>query len=367
MKQLVLTLALCCATAAGASDDPPAAPRPFKPVPSVPKDPRIDGQLGDLRKGFNFAPTDGPKDAWTGRVAYRKDTLFLGVDVTDDKVLNGDIVSVSIYFPEAGLTARGYEWRFAVDGLRIPSTDEWPTFRMEQTRSKVAKTDSGLSVEAAIPARALPRFPAKEPMIFELCVTFEDRDEQAASPVASTNCKDGTMTGHALRLPDDFRKSLKLKPHERVVGLAGRKHGWVGYAVLHYPVWVTADVPLTATVLRALVADESYDPKKAGINLPDALALPGGETVLSVLSGKDPYEVEGKCEGDRELRFALYLVKGRTAERVLEWPASTCGLGRAVAFELDESGSLTVGYTLGSSATFVWSKDHFERTEIGSR
>lgn len=339
------------------------AARASKPLPSLKKAPTLDGKLKELKPGYTLSPTEG--DAFTAKAAYRQDTLYLGLTAADDRLTPGDIVEVTMFFPGAGTTARGYTWRFGIDGLR--SSDELPAYAQSATKAVVEKTDEGLVLEAAFPARALPRFPAKEPLVFDLCVLFEDRDAPAETPKRSSNCEQGTMKGPALKLGEDFRKALKLKPPENVVGIEGRADGWVGYAVLHYPVWVASEVPLTAQVLRNLVAEQVVEPKKAGINLPDALLLPDGRTVLSVVSGKDPYEVEGKCDADRELRLGLYLVIGRTAERVLDWPASTCALGRAVAVELDEEGELTMGYTNGATVTFLWSKDHFERTEIGSR
>jgi hypothetical protein len=86
-----------------------------------------------------------------------------------------------------------------------------------------------------------------------------------------------------------------------------------------------------------------------------------------VVSGKDPYAVEGKCEADQELRLGLYLVQGKTALRVLEWPAATCALGRAISVGVDEEAALTIGYSNGATVNFVWSGDHFERTELGKR
>lgn len=217
-RWILVTLPLLSVAALAQAD------RPSKPVPALRKAPKIDGQLKDLNCGFPLKPTSGPEDAWSARVGYRGDALYLGVTVTDDLVTNGDIVDVTIFFPGAGTTAEGNEWRFAVDGLRPQmNANGWPTDAMDLTRSTVVKTGSGLAVEAQIPARALPRFPAKEPMVFELCVTYEDRDQPAQSPVLSSNCKDGTMTTDALRLPDEFRKGLKLKPFDEVIGIEGRK------------------------------------------------------------------------------------------------------------------------------------------------
>ncbi len=314
-----------------------------RPVPALKKEVTVDGALNELAAGLALKPIEG--DAWSGRVGYRKDTLYLGVEAKG-AASPDDVVEVSLHFPSAGTTAEGRVLHFGVAGLKDP---------LIQARTK--REEGGLTVEAAIPARALPRFPAREPLVFDLCVTWK----------GASNCAQGSMTGGAARLPEDFRKSLRLKPPESVVGLEGRPGGWVGFAMLHYPVWVSSDVPLTAPVLRRLVTDREVDPRAAGINLPDVLVLPEGQKLLTVLSGQDPYEVPGQCDVERELRLGLYLVKGQTAERVLEWPASTCPLGRAAAVELDEQGELTLGYTNGATVTFVWSKDRFERTEIGSR
>lgn len=361
----VALVALCAVgTGAFAQGETPAPPRPFKPVPSLARAPAVDGNLKDL-KGASLAPIQA--GAWTGTVAHRKDTLHIGVQTKDDTILSGDIVEVSVHFPGAGTTARGYVWRFSPHGLKTGDDMALPQHAAAQTDAQVATRDDGMNVELAIPARALPRFPAREPLVFELCVTFQDRDSPAESPSVSSNCSGGTMAGHALRLPDDLRKALKLKPPESVIGVEGRKSGWVGFAVLHYPVWVASDVALNADVLRGLVAEEKVDARAAGINMPDSLLLPGNRTVLSVLSGADPYAVKGACDADKELRVALYLVQGRTAERVLEWPVATCGLGRAAAVELNDEGELTLGYTNGATVNFMWSGDHFERTEIGSR
>lgn len=341
------------------------APRPSRVVPQLPKAATVDGDLKDLKAGVTLTPS--PEGAWTGKVGFKKDTLYIGVAAKDDRVLNGDVVEVSVFFPGAGTTAQGYAWRFGPDGLRRPEEGLLPEHAGGLTKAKVTAKEPGLVLELAIPARALPRFPARGPLVFDLCVTYQDRDAPAASPTVSKNCSGGSMQGQALRLPDEFHKALKLKPPQSVTGIEGREHGWVGFAELHYPTWAASDGKMNAPTLRGLVTDKPVDPKTAGINLPEALLLPGGGIVLSVLSGEDPYGVQGKCDADKELRVAFYLVKERTAERVLEWPASTCALGRAAAIEMNEEGELTMGYTNGTTVNFVWSRDHFERTEIGSR
>jgi hypothetical protein len=336
---------------------------PARAIPTVHRAPAIDGALGDWRAGATVVPAEGGR--WSARAAYSKGALYLAVDVQDERVTPGDLVVLSLFFPSAGTTAGGYTWRFAVDGKRAPDAGT-PLFAHEAVSSAGRPFRGGFRIEAKVPARALPRFPARKPLDLELCVTVEDRDDPSHAPRTSSNCDSGSMRGPALRLPDEFRRAVGLKPPEIVEGLEGRPLGWIGFAHLHYPAWVAADRPLDAATLRRLVAERTVDPKEVGINLPDTLFLPRGQPILTVVSGKDPY-VDGRCDPDRELRLALYLPRGRTAERVLEWPVSTCALGRAAAVEMNEAGELTLGYTSGETATFVWSKDHFERTEIGSR
>jgi len=50
---------------------------------------------------------------------------------------------------------------------------------------------------------------------------------------------------------------------------------------------------------------------------------------------------------------------------VLEWPAATCKLGKAMRLELGAEGTLEIGYTSGTTHHFAWTVDHFERSELG--
>ncbi len=65
------------------------------------------------------------------------------------------------------------------------------------------------------------------------------------------------------------------------------------------------------------------------------------------------------------MRLAVFQVRGRVGERVLDWPAMSCALGRALSVSLDEDGELSVGYSSGATVRFTWDGDHFERTEYG--
>ncbi|ADO70083.1 hypothetical protein [Stigmatella aurantiaca] len=349
-----------------------AQERPSKAVPALAKAPKLDGILKDFSSPLTLRPPAAvdASAAFTARVAWRKETLYVGVEVTDDQVTAGDLLTLTLFFPGAGPTATGNTFRFAFDGKRATGPEVGTTaFAQEQVEAGLQRQGNKLSLEIALPVQAFPRFPAIDPLLFDLCLTYEDQDSVGQTPAVLSNCKDGGMLGEALKLPDEFRKGLKLKPPPDILALEAVKGGWLGWSVLHHPAWVEADEPLNTPSLRALVAQDSVDPPQVGVNVPESLTLPGGRAILTVVSGKNPYATEGKCDGDQELRLGLYLVvgRGKTAQRVLEWPAATCALGRALSVSLDEEGALTIGYSNGATINFVWSADHFERTELGKR
>lgn len=374
MRSLVVS-ALLAALVPGAvsaqEKEPPAAkPRPVKSVPSLPRAPKLDGKLKDFPSSLTVKPPASmdASASFTARAGWRKDTLYVAVEATDDQLQAADLLTLTVFFPDAGATATGHVFRFGFDGKRAsPPESGTSRFAQQLVDVGVQRKDNALTLEVAIPARALPRFPAEEPLVFDLCLTYEDVDAAGSTPPAVSNCKGGGMLGEALRLPDDFRKGLKLKPPKGVVALEGQADGWLGYGILHYPDWVEADEPLTPELLEVLVAPNSVKAESAGVNVPETLSLPNGKPLLTVLSGENPYSAQGTCDSDKELRLGLYLVKGKTAQRVLEWPAATCALGRATSVVLDEEGALSIGYSNGPTINFAWSGDHFERTELGKR
>jgi hypothetical protein len=363
-------LLLCCLLLTAASAQ--AQERASKAVPTLAKAPKLDGAFKDFSSSLTIRPPASvdASASFTARAAWRKETLYVGIEATDDQLLAGDLVTLTLFFPGAGPIATGNSFRFAFDGKRASAADSGTsTFAQERVEVGVQRQADKLGLEIAVPANAFPRFPAVEPLIFDLCITYEDKDAVGAKATTVTNCKDGGMMGEALKLPDEFRKGLKLKPPEDVVAFEAVRGAWLGWGVLHYPTWVEAEQPLSSESLRTLVSTESVDPTKADLNVPDSLILPGGKTILTVVSGKNPYAVEGKCDADVELRLGLFLVtgKGKTAQRALEWPAATCALGRALSVSMDEEGALSIGYSNGTTINFAWSGDHFERTEIGKR
>jgi hypothetical protein len=363
---LLLTCLLLAAAPAQAQE------RPSKAVPTLAKAPKLDGVFKDFSSPLTIRPPASvdASASFTARVAWRKETLYVGLEATDDQLLAGDLVTVTLFFPGAGTTATGNSFRFAFDGKRAsPAGSGTTAFAQERVEVGVQRQQDKLGLEIALPVTAFPRFPAVEPLVFDLCITYEDRDSTGDKTTAISNCKDGGMIGDALKLPDEFRKGLKLKPPEDVIAFEALRGGWVGWGVLHYPTWVEASQPLSHDSLAELVTTEAVNPEKADLNVPDSLILPGGRTVLTVVSGKNPYAVAGKCDADVELRLGLFLVtgKGKTAQRALEWPAATCALGRATSVSMDEDGALSIGYSSGTTINFAWSEDHFERTEIGKR
>jgi len=361
---LLAALALGCALAAVPAF---AQERPAKPLPALPRPPKLDGDLKDL-KGLALPAASAGDVSVAAQVAYAQDMLYVGATVTDPKVQPNDVLDLTLFFPGAGPTARGHAFRFSADGQRSPDPElAAPVFAQRLLKASTQRTDKGWTLEVGIPTRAFPRFSAKEPLVLELCLTYVNRDDAGAKPTEVSTCQHGAMSGDALRLPNTFRDALHLKLPASVTALEPREHGWAGFDVLHLPVWVQADAKLTPDLLVAMVADEPVSPESAHLGVPPELKLPGGRSIWPVVSGKDPYAVEGKCDAEKELRLGLYQVVGKTGNRVLEWPAATCALGRAISVGLDEEGALSMGYSNGATVNFAWSTDHFERTEFGKR
>jgi hypothetical protein len=337
-----------------------AQERPTKAIPQLAREPKPDGQLKDFPATLTLKPTAAANAgaSFTGRVGWRKDTLYVGVEATGDQVQTGDELTLSLFFPDGGPAATGHVFHLASDGKSDAAAESGTSEAARKlVNAGVQHKGDTLSFELAIPARAFPRFPAEEPLVLDLCLTYR----------GASNCKDGGMVGEALKLPDEFRKGLKLKPPAGVLAFQGQKGAWLGYGVLHYPTWVEADARLTPGLLKSLVTQNAAEANGADVNVPETLSLPDGRPLVTVLSGESPYTSDGKCDSDKELRLGLYLVKGKTAQRVLEWPAATCALGRATSMMLDEEGALSIGYSNGPIINFAWSGDHFERTELGKR
>ncbi len=331
----------------------------------LPRRPRVDG---DLRALAGTAPVltrapAGHADGLSVRAAVFADTVYLGLEVAGDAPEEPLALTVGLHSPEAGVAAPGHLFHLGPDGKRPSTAEEAPAYAQAALEAAVVRTPRGWAVEVALPPLSLPRLPAHGPLLLELCVTEGTPDVAAQHP---SSCQSGGPSAIRLELPESLLSGLRARVPPEVVGLEARPGGWVGFGERIEPRWIFADKPLTLPSLRALVSDSSLDPAALRLYIPDRMTLPDGGAVLGVLTGLDPFDAEDACSPDREVRFLLYRVKGRLAERVLDWPARNCALGRALSVSLDPSGELTVGYSSGATVRFIWSHDHFERTEYGS-
>lgn len=342
-----------------------------KPLPSLAKEPAIDGSLKDLTGAVELKLPKAQKSGTSlvARAALAKDTLVLGLTVADDAFNEHDELEVTLYFPDSGTTSRGFVYRFGKGGVRAaPPEAGPPAFAQALLKAGVTSTDKEAVFELAFPARSLPRFQAFKPLGLSICFEYRDVDVATEEPVKTITCPTGEMVGGPTRLPDAFRTTLKLQPAADVEGIEARATGWVGYSKLHYPTWVVGDADFTPESLATLIAfDNAIDPASVALPIPRTLVLGDNRPLFTLLTGKNPYSKDS-CNPSNELRMAMYVVKGNVAARVLEWPAATCTLGRAMRFELEpEAGQLLIGYTNGQTARFVWTADHFERSELGLR
>jgi hypothetical protein len=365
--RLALLSALLLAPAAHA-----AAPQRPTQLVKLQRAPAIDGVLKEAQATRGLAPLRTAPAASPLRVyaAWHATSLYLAADVRGEPGKAAVPIELALFFPGAGPTAPGLRLRIAPDG-QVQGMDDTGAAEPAPAGVKAATKASaaGLGLEVAVPARALPRFPATGPLALDLCLTLESSGDAEQHP---STCAGGAMVGGPVQLPDAFRAALGLRPPKDVLTLEGRPGGWLGYGELPVPLWVQADSPLTQQSLGRLVAGQPADARAARVNVPEQLRLPDGRILFSVLSGKDPYARDGQCNAAQELRVGLFLVKGNTARRVLDWPASSCALGRVLSMQLGEGdsdapGALTMGYSNGATVNFAWSGDHFERTELGSR
>ncbi|MDP2272907.1 MAG: hypothetical protein Q8N23_26995 [Archangium sp.] len=364
---MFLTTLLSALLAAPAA---PNAEKPIKPLPTLGKEPKVDGELKDLAPSLDFKMPEsaiGSSSSVGLKAAFKKDTLFLGVTVNDDKLLGGDQLDVTLYFPDSGTTSKGVVYRFGADGLRdAPADIGAPAFAQALVKAAAVPSKTGYVLEIAVPARALPRFQAFKQLALSICVDYADVDMEGGEASKITSCPTGEMASGPTRIPDELRKTLKLTPTADVEGIEAREKGWLGFSKLHYPTWAQGDETFTQESLAALIAGDTAIPP-ASVALPAVkLVLNDNRPIFTILTGKNPY-VKEKCISENELRMAMYVTKDRTASRVLEWPAATCKLGRAMRLELGAEGSLEIGYTTGTTHHFSWTVDHFERSELGMK
>ena len=351
----------------------PASPAPreessVRKLTELARRPRLDGDLRDL-VGATPVLTQPPSKDVAGlnvRAGVFSDTLYLAVEVTAEAPKEGATLTLGLHSPEAGVAAPGHLFHLGPQGKLASIPEEAPGYAQAALEVAVVRTPRGLTAEVALPPLSLPRFPAHGPFLLELCVA--EGAQEASPPPAQrlSGCPSGAPAPIRLDLPESVLASIRQRAPPEVLALEAKPGGWVGFGERIEPRWIFADKPLTLPGLRALVSETSLDPAALRLYIPDRMTLPDGGAVLAVLTGVDPFDADDACSPDREVRFLLYRVKGRIAERVLDWPARSCALGRALSVSLDASGELTVGYSSGATVRFIWSHDHFERTEYGS-
>jgi len=347
-----------------APDEPPAA----RPVPELARSPKVDGALGDFRGGLPLTakPLEGASALLTARLGALRDTLYVALEVEDEAITDRDRVSLALHFPEAGVTAGGSVFRFSPGGKVDPRPEDGVSpATLALVDAAVHRTKKGMSLEVAIPARALPRFPARDALVLELCLSYEDADDAGPAAKEISTCVTGAPPPELLALSDVFRRGIRPRPPAEVQTVEGRPGGWVGYNGQVDPKWVLGDRPLNEQSLRLMVSETPVDPAAVRVYVPSRMQLPDGKALLAVLTGQDPFGQDESCASEREMRLAVFWVKGRVGERVLDWPAMSCALGRALSVSLDEDGELSVGYSSGATVRFAWDRDHFERIEYG--
>ncbi|MGZ5958662.1 MAG: hypothetical protein ACXWLI_09645 [Myxococcaceae bacterium] len=345
-------------------DEPPAA----RPVPELPRSPKVDGVLGDFRGGVPLTarPLEGASATAIARVGSFRDTLYIAVEVQDQAVTDRDRLTLALHFPEAGVTAGGMVLRFGPAGKLEPRPEDGVSpATLAMVDAAVHRGKKGMSLEVAVPARALPRFPARDALVLELCLSYEDVDDDGPGAKEISTCATGAPQPELLALSQVFRQGLRPRPPPEVQTVEGRPGGWVGFNGQVDPKWVLGDRPLNEQSLRVLVTDTPVDPAAVRVYVPSRMRLPDGKELLAVLTGQDPFGQDETCAPEREMRLAVFWVKGRVGERVLDWPAMSCSLGRALSVSLDEDGELSVGYSSGATVRFTWDRDHFERIEYG--
>ncbi len=349
----------------------PAVPREepsVRKVTELPRRPRVDGDLRDML-GATQVLSLGPTERSAGvsvRAGVYGDSLYLSIEVTSEPPDEAAALILGLHSPEAGVAAPGHLFHFGPEGKRPSTAEEAPAYAQAALEAAVLRTPRGLAFEIALPPLSLPRLPAHGPLLLELCVGDSAPEGATATAQRLSGCPAGAPPPAHLELPESLLSAVRQRAPPEVVALEARPGGFVGFGERVEPRWILADKPLTLPAVRALVSESSLDPTALRLYIPDRMTLPDGGAVLAVLTGADPFDAEDACSPDREVRFLLYRVKGRVGERVLDWPARSCALGRALSVSLDPSGELTVGYSSGATVRFIWSRDHFERTEYGS-
>lgn len=278
-----------------APDEPP----PARSVPELARSPKVDGKLGDFRGGVPLTgkPLEGPSASVTARLGAFRDTLYVALEVQDEAITDRDRVSLALHFPEAGVTAGGSVFRFGPGGKLDPRPEDGVSAgTLALVDAAVHRTRKGMSLEVALPVRALPRFPARDALVLELCLSYEDADDATQTAKEISTCVTGAPPPELLALPAGFRRGLHPRPPAEVQTVEGRPGGWVGYNGQVDPKWVLGDRPLNEQSLRVLVSDTPVDSGRGAGLRALAHAAPGRQ-----VAARGPHR-PGPVRPGRELR-----------------------------------------------------------------
>ena len=219
-----------------------------------------------------------------------RDTLYVALEVDDEAITDRDRVSLALHFPEAGVTAGGSVFRFGPGGKVDPRPEDGVSAAtLALVDAAVHRTKKGMSLEVALPARALPRFPARDALVLELCLSYEDADDSGPAAKEISTCVTGAPPPELLALSESFRRGIRPRPPAEVQTVEGRPGGWVGYNGQVDPKWVLGDRPLNEQSLRLMVSDTPVDPAAVRVYVPSRMQLPDGKALLAVLTGQDPF------------------------------------------------------------------------------
>lgn len=320
-------------------------------VPRLSAPPVLDGRL-------NEQPTQAAGDEMKVRVAMTPSGLWIGAN--DESRTKADRFELWLRFRNAGLGARPFNFRVTHEGATAPEAPEAAPSHAVAMVKTAWKDD----LELLIPNRALPRFPSHEPLQLELCGTFRGPGG------SNTSCRDFDSPP-AVELTEALIPDLEPRPRRSPpVALEGRAAGWLAFGDGLLPLTVWADRPLSAPVLNSLVAEKPLELRSFGFLIPSGARSPRGRVLRAVLAGEDPLAQGAPCNEQASLRLGFYEVVGKVAYQVLEVPAATCALGRAVSAVLEGTGAeaeLRISYSGGQVVSFIWSGDHYERTEYGKK
>src|SRR5262249_51210496 len=237
--------------------------------------------------------------------------LYVALEVEDEAITDRDRVSLALHFPDAGVTAGGGGCRCGAGGKLGPRPEAGVTpATLALVDAAVHRTKKGMSLEVALPARALPRFPARDSLVLELCLSYEDADDAGPAAKEISTCVTGAPPPELLALPAGFRTGLRPRPPPEVQTVAGRPGGGGGCNGQVDPKWVLGDRPLNEQSLRMLVSEAPIDPAAVRVYVPSRMQLPDGKALLAVLTGQDPYGQDDSCAPEREMRLAVFWVKG---------------------------------------------------------